>query len=397
MHNIFGQRKPRESFLIFGKPAIGEDEISEVVDTLRSGWIGTGPKTHRFEQEFSRYIGSEYAVALNSCTAGLHLALIGIGVCPGDEVITTPLTFCADANVILHVGAKPVFVDVDLETMNIDPMKIEAKITSRTKAIIAVHMAGRPCEMNLIMEIARKHGLKVIEDAAHAIESVYQGKKVGTIGDIACFSFYVTKNLTTSEGGMITCNNKEIAEKIRAYGLHGMDKDAWSRFTDVGYRHYDVIYPGFKYNMTDIQAAMGLVQLKKIDEFLVKRENICKKYNEAFVGLPITLPNPIAEGSKHAHHLYQVLVDDERAGMNRDTFQKILHKQNIGTGTHYTSIHLFSLYKNMFGFKRSDFPNATYISDRTISLPLSPSMTDGDIDDVIFSVRNTLQNPNNFL
>lgn len=386
-------RNPRESFLVFGKPAIGEDEISEVIDTLRSGWIGTGPKTHKFEQEFANYIGSKYAVALNSCTAGLHLALIGLGVGLGDEVITTPLTFCADANVIMHVGAKPVFVDVDLETMNIDPRKIEEKITNKTKAILVVHMAGRPCEMDLIMKIARKHKLKVIEDAAHSIESIYQGKKIGAIGDISCFSFYVTKNLVTSEGGMVVCNDKDLAEKIRVYGLHGMDKDAWSRFTAVGYKNYDVVYPGFKYNMTDIQASIGLVQLSKIELFLSIRESIWSKYDRAFEGLPFKLPSKNANGDRHARHLYQILIDEERAGISRDNFQKLLHNKNIGTGTHYTAIHLFSFYRETFGYVKEDFPNASYISDRTISLPISASMSDEDVEDVIYAVKNIIHNP----
>lgn len=386
-------QKGRDTFLTFGKPLIGDEEIEEVLDTLRSGWVGTGPKTHRFESEFAHYIGSKHAVALNSCTAGLHLALIASGVSAGDEVITTPLTFCADANVILHVGAKPVFVDVELDTMNIDPLKIEESITSKTKAIIAVHMSGRPCNMNLIMAIAKKYNLVVIEDAAHAIESFYQGKKIGTIGDIACFSFYVTKNLVTSEGGMITTNDQGMAKKIRTYGLHGMDKDAWARFTNSGFKHYDVIYPGFKYNMTDIQASMGIHQLKKIDSFLIRREKIWDKYDSEFKDLPITLPSPIVSGDIHARHLYQILVDKNSAGINRDEFQQALQKQNIGTGIHYTSIHLFSLYKNLYGYKRGDYPNAEYISDRTISLPIYPSMTNQDVDDVVYAVKNALQNP----
>lgn len=386
--NILPRRK---SFLTFGKPAISQEVIDGVVDTLKSGWIGTGPKVSKFEEEFRKYIGSRYAVALNSCTAALHLALLVNNIGEGDEVITTPLTFCATANVIIHVGAKPVFVDVDLKTMNIDPAKIAEKITKKTKAIIPVHLAGRPCEMDEIMKIAKKHKLLVIEDAAHAIESVYNGKKVGTIGDLACFSFYVTKNLMTAEGGMITLNDKKLADKIKVYALHGMDKDAWTRYSDVGFKMYDVVYPGFKYNMTDIQAAMGIQQLKDLENFSHRRKAIWQKYNEAFKDLPVITPPDTDSGTRHAYHLYTLLIDKKEANIDRNTFQHLLHEENIGSGIHYMSLHLFSYYKNRFSYKTNDFPNAAYISDRTISLPLSAALTEQDVDDVICAVKKIIQ------
>ena len=254
-------RPKRDNLLVFGSPAIEQPEIDEVVKCLKSGWIGTGPRVNKFENRFKEYIGSKFALALNSCTAALHLAMTVSGVSQGDEVITTPMTFAATANAILHTGARPIFVDVEKETMNIDTNLIEKAITSKTKAILPVHFAGRPCKMDQIMKIAQKNNLLVIEDAAHAIEAKYKGKKIGNIGDMTCFSFYVTKNLVTGEGGMVTTNNEEMAKKIKMYGLHGMSKDAWTRFSDEGYKHYQVLFPGFKYNMTDIQASLGIHQI----------------------------------------------------------------------------------------------------------------------------------------
>src|SRR5262249_12402395 len=254
----------------------------------------------RFEAMFRKYIGARYAMALNSCTAGLHLSMIVAGVKSGDEVITTPMTFCATANTILHAGATPVFVDVDRRTMNIDPDLIEQAVTSRTRAIVPVHFGGRPCEMDAIMEIARKHDLVVIEDAAHCIEGIYKGMKVGNIGDITCFSFYVTKNIVTGEGGMVTTNHEEWADKIKMYALHGMSKDAWKRYSDEGFKHYQVVFPGFKYNMMDIQASIGIHQLERVEKYLKRREEIWARYDHAFAGLPVITPAPPAVGTTHA-------------------------------------------------------------------------------------------------
>lgn len=377
----------RKKFLVFGKPAIGQGEINEVVDSLKSGWIGTGPKAIRFEEDFRKYINCRYAVALNSCTSALHIALLINNIGYGDEVITTPFTFCATANVILHVGAKPVFVDINRETFNIDVSKIEEKITKKTKAIIPVHFAGRPCEMDTIMKIAKKYNLIVIEDAAHAIESEYKGRKIGTIGDFTCFSFYVTKNLVTGEGGMITLNNKKLADKIKIYALHGMDNDAWARYSDRGFRRYRVVYPGYKYNMTDLQAGIGIQQLKQIEKYSKKRKKIWQKYNDAFKSLGVEIPREPETDTRHAYHLYTLLVDKKKVGMDRDEFQEQLYKKNIGTGIHFTSLHLEKYYREKFLYKPSDFPNAYYVSKRIISIPLSAALSQKDVNDVIVTVK----------
>ncbi|MCF6150267.1 MAG: DegT/DnrJ/EryC1/StrS aminotransferase family protein [Candidatus Kuenenia sp.] len=380
----------RNDFLVFGRPAIGQEEINEVIDSFKNKWIGTGPKVAKFEDMFREYIGSKYAVALNSCTAGLHLSLVVNEIGPGDEVITTPMTFCATANVVVHVGAIPIFVDIDKESMNIDVSKIEEKITKKTRAIIPVHFAGRPCEMDKIMEIAKKHNLLVIEDAAHATESEYKGQKIGNIGDMTCFSFYVTKNVITGEGGMVTVNNKELADKLKIYALHGMDKDAWKRYSDQGFKHYKVIFPGYKYNMMDIQAAIGIQQLKKIKGFSKRREEIWQRYNEAFKDLPINIPKDPDPDTQHAYHLYTILIDKQKAKVDRDTFQDLLNKENIGTGVHFISLHLHEYYRKRFGYQPNDFPNAAYISERTISLPFSADLSDQDVDDVILAVKKIL-------
>jgi dTDP-4-amino-4,6-dideoxygalactose transaminase len=380
----------RNEFLIFGSPYIEEDEIQEVVDSLRSGWISTGPKVTKFEDLFKAYIGSKHALALNSCTAGLHRSMIVAGLQPGDEVITTPMTFGATANAIVHTGARPVFVDIELPSMNMNPDLIEEKITPKTKAIMPVHLYGRPCNMDRITAIARANRLLVIDDAAHAIEAIYKGKKIGTIGDMTVFSFYVTKNLVTGEGGMITTDNDEYAEKIQIYGLHGMSKGAWKRYSDEGFKHYQIIYPGFKYNMMDIQAAMGIHQLKRIEKQLSRREEIWKRYDTAFKHLPLQLPPPQEEHSRHARHLYTLLLKLEDLKADRDTIQQALYKGNIGTGIHFISLHLHPYYRDHYGYKHNDFPNALHVSERTISLPLSAKLTDQDVEDVIHTLRRVL-------
>lgn len=387
---LFGGKPTRKSFLIFGSPMIEEAEIKEVEKTLRSGWLGTGPKVHEFEEIFKRYTGAKYAAALNSCTAGLHLSLLVAGVKPGDEVITTPMTFCATANVVIHCGATPVFIDIDKETMNIDVKQIESKITDKTKALIPVHFAGRPCAMEKIMALAKKYNLKVIEDAAHCIEGKYQGRKIGNIGDLTCFSFYVTKNIVTGEGGMVTTNSEEYIEKIKMYGLHGMSKDAWKRYSDEGFKHYQVIYPGYKYNMMDIQASIGIHQMQRIEPYLERRNEIWNRYNQAFKDLPVTLPLEPSDNIVHARHLYALILRLEELKADRDEIQQALYKENVGTGIHFVSLHLHKYYKERFGFKKDDFPNAAYISERTISLPLSAKLTDKDVKDVIAAVVKVL-------
>jgi dTDP-4-amino-4,6-dideoxygalactose transaminase len=381
----------RETFLIFGSPDIQEDEINEVVACMRSGWISTGQKVAQFEGLFKGYIGSKYALALNSCTAGLHLSMLVAGLKPGDEVITTPMTFAATANAILHTGAQPVFVDIEQRSMNINPMLIAEKLSPKTKAILPVHLCGRPCNMDPIMEIARRNNLMVIEDAAHAIEAAYKGKKIGTIGEMTVFSFYVTKNLVTGEGGMVTTNNEDYAEKIQTYGLHGMSKGAWRRYSDEGFKHYQIIYPGFKYNMLDIQAAMGIHQFKRLEAGLVRREAIWNRYDTAFKDLPLITPASPEPDTRHARHLYTILVKLEDLKADRDTIQQALFEENIGTGIHYISLHLHQYYRELYQFKPDDFPNARFVSDRTISLPLSTKLTDEDVQDVIDAVKKVLE------
>lgn len=376
----------RHDFLVFGAPQIEQPEIDEVVATMTSGWVGTGPKTHRFEEMFRDYKGASHAIAVNSCTAALHLSLVAIGIEEGDEVIVPSMTFAATANSVFHAGGTPVFADCDRSTMTIDPEDIERKITSKTKAIVPVHFAGRMCDMAAIMAIARKHGLKVIEDCAHAIETECQGKKAGTYGDLGCFSFYVTKNIVTGEGGMVITNNAAYADTIKVYALHGMSRDAWKRFGDDGYKHYEVLCSGFKYNMMDIQAAMGIHQLPRIDAYHERRSQIWERYNAAFEHLPVYLPAPIESGMRHAKHLYTLLVDTERLGLSRDRFLSEMTKRNIGVGVHYLSLHLQPFYKRVLGYTHGDFPNAEWISERTVSLPISARLTDDDVADVIEAV-----------
>jgi dTDP-4-amino-4,6-dideoxygalactose transaminase len=380
----------RDQFLVFGSPLIREEEIGEVLDTLRSGWLGTGPKVARFEEKFLQYTGANHAMAVNSCTAGLHVSMLVAGLKPGDEVITTPMTFCATVNSIIHTGATPVMVDCNRDTQLIDPQRIEDAITPRTKAIVPVHLCGRPCDMDAIMDIAARHSLLVIEDAAHAIETVYKGRKIGTIGHLTAFSFYVTKNVVTGEGGMVTTDNAEFAEKFKIYALHGMSRDAWKRFSKEGYKHYQVMFPGFKYNMMDLQASIGIHQLARVEENLRKRNELWRTYNKAFADLPIGLPAPDEPNTVHGRHLYTLMVDRERCGVDRDQFIQRLHEQNIGSGVHYLGVHLHPYYRDRFGFHPESFPNATWISERTVSIPLSAKLTDEDVGDVVEGVRGAL-------
>jgi dTDP-4-amino-4,6-dideoxygalactose transaminase len=378
-------------YIVFGKPNLAEEEIDAVTAVLRSGWIGTGPRVQEFQKRFAEYIGTKHAVAVGSCTAALHLAMEAIGVSEGDEVITTPMTFAATANAIVHAGATPVFADVKRDTMNIDPGEVERRITPRTKAILPVHFAGRPCEMDQLRAIANRRGLVVIEDAAHAIESRYRGAKIGTLGDVSCFSFYVTKNMTTAEGGMLCTNQDPVASKVRIYGLHGMSADAWSRFSDQGYKHYDVVYTGYKYNMTDIQAALGLVQLPKVAGWLERRKQIWAMYDAAFARLPLRLPAPEEPNTIHARHLYTLLIDAKEAGISRDQFMVELHKRGIGTGVHYRALHTHSYYRERFNYQPDDYPNANWIGERTVSIPLQSGLSDTDVERIIRTVIEVIK------
>jgi dTDP-4-amino-4,6-dideoxygalactose transaminase len=379
-----------KDFLIFGAPLICDEEKREVLNCLETGWLGTGPKVAQLEREFREYKGAQYAVAVNSCTAALHLSMLAAGIGPGDEVITTALTFCATVNTIIHSGAKPVLVDVDPATFNIDPRELEAKITNGTKALLPVHFAGRACDMDALISIAQRHGLMIIEDCAHAVETTYQGKHAGTFGSFGCFSFYVTKNMITGEGGMILTPDESHADRLKILALHGMSKDAWRRFSDDGYKHYYVVECGYKYNMMDIQAALGIHQLRRIQQNWERRQEIWAIYQRELAGLPLVLPAPPDEGTRHAYHLYTVLIDPKRTNLPRDQFIDDMTAENIGVGVHYQSIPVHPYYQERFGWRPEDYPHSLRIGQQTVSLPLSPKLTDQDVCDVVRAVRKVL-------
>lgn len=382
----------QNNFLIFGSPLIEEAEIEEVIACLRSSWIGTGPRAAQFESDFSAYKGVAKAVALNSCTAALHLSYVVADLQPGDEVITTPLTFCATVNAIIHAGATPVLADIDPLTLNIDPKEIERHITPRTRAIAPVHFAGRPCDMDSIMHLAQKHNLKVIEDCAHAIETEYRGHKAGTIGDFGCFSFYSTKNIVTGEGGMVIAKSEADVSRLKTLSLHGMSKDAWKRFGNEGFKHYQVVECGFKYNMMDMQAAIGIHQLKRVDTYWQKRQKVWQKYMEAFKGLPIGLPAPIETNTRHGYHLYTILINKEKVGVTRDQFLDRMTAEGIGVGVHYLSLPEHPYYQQKFGWKPEMYPHAMKVGREILSLPISAKLKERDIADVIEAVKKSLIN-----
>ncbi|TMC68116.1 MAG: DegT/DnrJ/EryC1/StrS aminotransferase family protein [Chloroflexi bacterium] len=379
----------RQEFLPFAPPLIGEEEINEVVATLRSGWITTGPKTKRFETNIAAYLGASGALALNSCTAALHTALVTLGVGPGDEVITTPLTFAASVNVIEHVGARPVLVDVEADTLNIDTAMVERAITPRTKAIIPVHFAGHPVDLDPLYDAAQRRGLAVLEDAAHALAARYKGRLIGSGENPVAFSFYATKNLTTGEGGMLT-GSPEFLERARLISLHGMSRDAWKRYDKGGKWYYEVLYPGFKYNMTDIQAALGLWQLKKLPGFEERRRAVVALYDQAFAqedALETPVERPEVE---HAWHLYVLRLRLEALRIDRDQFIEELTNRNIGTSVHFIPIHLHPYYRDKYAFTPESYPIAYSNYRRMISLPLNVRLSDADVADVIEAVRDVV-------
>ncbi|HEY9461805.1 MAG TPA: DegT/DnrJ/EryC1/StrS aminotransferase family protein [Vicinamibacterales bacterium] len=380
----------RSCFLPFHQPLIDESDERAVLDVLRSGWITTGPRTKQFEKTLAAYVGSTHAVGVNSCTAALSLALEAAGVGPGDEVITSPITFASTANVIVHRGAKPVFVDVEPSTLNLDASRLEAAITPRTRAIVPVDFAGHPADLDDIMAIARRHSLVVIEDAAHAIGAEYRGRRVGSVADMTAFSFYATKNITCGEGGALTTDNAAWADRIGIMALHGISRDAWKRYSAEGYQHWDIIYPGHKFNMFDLQGALIESQLAKIDAFYARRVALKARLDAGLrdipeLGFPIEKP-----GIKHAYHLYPIIVRTETLTADRDQVMNAIQGENVGVGVHFRAVHLQPYYVQTFGFRRGDFPHAEYYSDRTISLPLYPRMTDRDADDVVEAVRSVI-------
>jgi len=378
-----------EPFLIFGSPLIEQAEIDEVVACMQSAWLGTGPRVAQFEHDFATYqaLAPMQVAAVNSCTAALHVSMVAAQLEPGSEVITTPMTFCASVNAIIHAGLSPVLADVDPLTQNIDPTSIEAAITPRTRAILPVHFAGRPCEMDSIMAMAKKHDLIVIEDCAHAIETTYHGRKAGTFGDFGCFSFYATKNVVTGEGGMIVGRDEMNIARAKVLALHGMSKDAWHRFGDQGYKHYQVVEAGFKYNMMDLQAAIGIHQLARVGQTWTRREAIWNRYMEAFADLPIGLPTAPAPGTKHAYHLFTIMIDEVLCGISRDAFLDAMNSRRIGTGVHYMSVPEHPYYQQRYGWKPEQWPNAMRLGRQTVSLPLSPKLTDADVERVVEAIR----------
>jgi dTDP-4-amino-4,6-dideoxygalactose transaminase len=379
------------TFLPFHVPQIDKEEIESVVETLQSGWLTTGVKVKQFEEEFAAFVGARHAIAVNSCTAALHLALEAIGVQEDDEVILPTMTFAATAEVATYFKAKPVLVDVAEGTLNIDPCCIEQAITRKTKAIIPVHFAGHPCAMDRILDIARHHGLPLIEDAAHALPARFRGRMVGTIGDITCFSFYATKNVTTGEGGMLTTNNTEWAERMRLMSLHGLSRDAWNRYTAQGAWAYDIVSAGFKYNLTDLAAAVGIPQLHKCDRFWKVRERYAALYRAGLSHLQeIRLPEATND-VQHAWHLFVIQLIPERLRIGRNEFIELLKKAGVGCSVHFIPLHLHSYYRDVWGYRSADFPVATLASERIVSLPLYPKMTEGDVNRVITAVQELIE------
>jgi UDP-4-amino-4,6-dideoxy-N-acetyl-beta-L-altrosamine transaminase len=391
-----------DDFLPFALPVIEEEEISEVLDVLKSAWITTGPKVKLFEREFAEYIGCKHAIAVNSCTAALHLALEAIGIGEGDEIITSPMTFAATSEVIRYFKAKPLFVDIDSTTMNLDVERLENTIQKRCesrdgkrlKAIIPVHYAGYPCDMDAIMALASRYELRIIEDAAHAFPTFYKRKMIGTLGDITCFSFYATKNITTGEGGMITTENEEYADRMRIMSLHGISKDAWKRYTAEGSWYYEIVAPGYKYNLTDIAAGLGVAQLRKADAFLKRRRQIADRYHEAFQGLSeLDLPLVVEgeEGTTHSWHLYVIRLNLHQLKIDRNKFIDELRQKGICTSVHFIPLHIHPYYRETYGYQPDDFPVAYGTYQRIISLPIYAKMTDNDVERVIESVTDIVK------
>lgn len=375
----------------FHRPSIDEQDIAAVVACLRSGWLTTGPRVAEFEAEFARYIGVPHAIAVNSCTAAMHLTLAALGIGPGDEVITTPYTFVATCEAIEYVGARPVFVDVDPVTGNIDLMRIEAAVTPRTRALMPVHLAGYPCDMASLEEFARRHRLFLIDDAAHALESELPEGKIGRFGDATCFSFYATKNITTGEGGMVTCKDADLANAIRRLSLHGLSRDAWKRYSDTGSWYYEVIDRGYKYNLPDMAAALGLSQLRKAEEMWRRRRAIVLQYQQAFSELPqVRIPPSPAEG-KHAWHLYLLRLCPDRLRIDRNQFIERLRQRGVHCSVHFIPLHLMPYYQKTYGLRKGDFPNAETLYQRVVSLPLFPSMTDEEVQFVIDNVKEVCE------
>lgn len=381
-----------DEFLPFSRPWIDKEEIEEVINCLESGWITTGPRVKQFEQALSEYLHSPHALTLSSATAGLHLALAALDLAPGDEVITTPLTFVATINTIVLAGGRPVFVDIDAGTRNMDIERLAAAIGPRTRAIIPVHFAGLPVDLDPLYALAQKNDIRVIEDAAHAIGTEYKGRRIGAFGDTQVFSFHPNKNMTTGEGGCVTTRDDQLAHRISLLRFHGIDREAWNRFGKSGSQQYSVVAPGYKYNMMDIQAALGIHQLERLDDFIDRRRDLAQRY-QAELGeiAELALPTLPAYAHRHAWHLYCVLINVDKAGMTRDEFIEAMKSQNVGTGLHYQAVHLHPYYRENFGFSSGDFPIAEDVGERIVSLPLFPRMQDHDVDRTIKAIKNVFR------
>ena len=378
-----------KTFLPFHRPWFGDEELAQLREALESGWLTRGPKSQEFEDLFREYIGCKAAVGVNSATAGLHLALVCLGIGEGDEVITTPITYCATPNEIEHAGATPIFADVDPLTYLIDPAAVERAITPRTKALMPVHVYGQSCDMDALGAIARKHGLKIIEDAAHAIETTWRDQKIGTIGDFTVFSFYPTKNISTGEGGMMTTMNEELAEYAKRMSMHGNSKDAWKRYSASGFAHYSLMERGYKYHMFDLLAALGIAQMPKLTAWWEHRRTLWTRYDERLRSVPLIRPIPIVMPGTHAHHLYVIELARD-ALLTRDALMAHLQEHNIGVGIHYYGMHLQPYYRERYGLGPEDFPNATRASEQMLSLPLYPRMSVDDVDTVCDVVQSAL-------
>jgi dTDP-4-amino-4,6-dideoxygalactose transaminase len=381
----------------FAPPDIGDAEMRAVLEVLQSGWLTTGPKVEQFEAAVAAYTGAQYAIAVNSGTAALHLSLLAAGIEPGREVVTSPYTFCATINAIIHAGGTPVLADIDLTTLNIDPAAADAAVTPRTAALLPVHFGGRPAPMARLAGIAARHGLTIVDDAAHAFGAAAGSRRIGAAADLTAFSFHAVKNITTGEGGMITTDRADWAERIRVLALHGMSRDAWARYAGRGAAQYEVVAAGFKYNMMDLQAAIGLQQLARIDAMLAHRRALWQRYDEGLAELPLTRPAPVSRRDvgepepTHAHHLYTVLVDHGLCGWTRDDLAVALRERGIATSVHFKAVHLHRYYAERFGYRRGMFPNTEFVSDRTLSLPLSAGTDDADVDRVITVLRELVK------
>jgi dTDP-4-amino-4,6-dideoxygalactose transaminase len=380
----------QNGFIVFGQPQILDEEIEEVVACLRSGWIGTGPRVAQFEKDFAAFKGVGHVAAVGSCSAALQLSLTAAGLQPGDEVITSALTFCGAINSIIHAGGVPIPADIDPVTMNLDPRDVEARITTKTRALVPVHFAGRPCDMDALTAIAARHQLRIIEDCAHAIDAEYHGTAVGAIGDFGCFSFYATKNVTTAEGGMVMARREQNVREVRILALHGLDADAWHRFGGSGYKHYHAVRVGFKYNMTDLQAALGIHQLRRLPANWQRQQAIWSRYQEALRDVPVGLPPEPEPGTRHSYHLFTIMIDSD-SGIARDDFLDAMTKLAIGVGVHYLSVAEHPVYRERFGWRPEDWPVACQVGRQTVSLPLAPKLTDEEVERVIRAVREILR------